>query len=82
MFREADSENSGYLTFDQFQQLMEKINLGISSQELRFVISEADENENESQGSDLQRYLFDLCKIEEDKMKQLKGGEDNVSAGS
>jgi Ca2+-binding EF-hand superfamily protein len=37
---------TGYLTFDQFQQLMEKINLGISSQELRFVISEADENEN------------------------------------
>lgn len=36
----------GSLTFDEFQALMEQVELGISSQELRFVISEADENEN------------------------------------
>jgi hypothetical protein len=36
----------GYLTYDQFHQVMERMNLGISSQEVRFVISEADENQN------------------------------------
>ncbi|RYG67165.1 hypothetical protein EON64_08070 [archaeon] len=36
----------GSLTFDEFQLLMEQVELGISPQELRFVISEADENEN------------------------------------
>jgi Ca2+-binding EF-hand superfamily protein len=36
----------GSLTFDEFQTLMEQVELGISPQELRFVISEADENEN------------------------------------
>jgi Ca2+-binding EF-hand superfamily protein len=36
----------GSLTFDEFQKLMEQVELGISPQELRFVISEADENEN------------------------------------
>eukprot|EP01032_Pedospumella_encystans_P029673 gene29673-33504_t len=46
MFKEADDDNSGSLTFDEFQQLMEQVELGISPQELRFVISEADENEN------------------------------------
>ena len=40
------SSISGSLTFDEFQQLMEQVELGISPQELRFVISEADENEN------------------------------------
>lgn len=37
---------AGSLTFDEFQTLMEQVELGISPQELRFVISEADENEN------------------------------------
>ena len=37
---------AGSLTFNEFQALMEQVELGISSQELRFVISEADENEN------------------------------------
>jgi Ca2+-binding EF-hand superfamily protein len=46
MFKEADEDGSGSLTFDEFQALMEHVELGISSQELRFVISEADENEN------------------------------------
>jgi Ca2+-binding EF-hand superfamily protein len=46
MFQEADAENNGYLTYDEFQTLMERIEVGISSQELRFVIAEADENEN------------------------------------
>ncbi len=45
-FAEADADQSGYLTFDEFQVLMEKVELGISPEELRFVISEADENEN------------------------------------
>ncbi|KAJ1403074.1 hypothetical protein B484DRAFT_302166, partial [Ochromonadaceae sp. CCMP2298] len=43
---EADDDDSGSLTFDEFQVLMEQVELGISPQELRFVISEADENEN------------------------------------
>lgn len=34
------------MTFDQFQLLTEKINLGISSQDLQSVISESDKNEN------------------------------------
>lgn len=46
MFKEADVDGSGSLTFDEFQLLMEQVELGISPQELRFVISEADENEN------------------------------------
>jgi molybdopterin converting factor small subunit len=46
MFKEADDDGSGSLTFDEFQKLMEQVELGISAQELRFVISEADENEN------------------------------------
>ncbi|KAJ1421685.1 hypothetical protein B484DRAFT_421138, partial [Ochromonadaceae sp. CCMP2298] len=46
MFQEADNDGSGSLTFDEFQVLMEQVELGISPQELRFVISEADENEN------------------------------------
>mmetsp|Transcript_24560 Transcript_24560/g.36164 ORF Transcript_24560/g.36164 Transcript_24560/m.36164 type:complete len:1432 (-) Transcript_24560:98-4393(-) len=46
MFQEADTENNGYLTYDEFQGLMERIEVGISAQELRFVIAEADENEN------------------------------------
>jgi Ca2+-binding EF-hand superfamily protein len=35
----------GFLTFSEFQQLMIKIDLGISVQEMRFIISEADSNE-------------------------------------
>jgi Ca2+-binding EF-hand superfamily protein len=46
MFRESDTENRGYLTYAEFEKLMDKINIGISAQELRYVISEADENEN------------------------------------
>lgn len=46
MFAEADLENRGYLTYGEFEDLMQKIDIGISAQELRFVIQEADENEN------------------------------------
>jgi len=46
MFKEADKDHRGHLSFDEFQSLMEKINLGLSPEELRFVISEADEDEN------------------------------------
>lgn len=46
MFEEADTEHHGYLTYAEFEALMSKIDIGISSQELRFVISEADENQN------------------------------------
>ena len=35
-----------YLTYDEFENLMEKVELGINKSELRFVIQEADENEN------------------------------------
>lgn len=46
LFNEADDDGNGFLTFDEFQVLMENIELGISPQELRFVIQEADENGN------------------------------------
>lgn len=46
MFEEADVDNNAYLTYDEFQGLMERIEVGITPQELRFVIAEADENEN------------------------------------
>ena len=46
MFREADREQRGSLTYDEFQNLMERNDLGITSQEIKFVISEADENDD------------------------------------
>lgn len=46
MFREADTAQRGYLSYEEFQNLLKKINLGISPEELLFVISEADEDEN------------------------------------
>lgn len=46
MFEEADKEHRGYLTYAEFETLMSKIDIGISTQELRFVIQEADENQN------------------------------------
>jgi len=46
MFKEADDDGNGYLTFDEFDALMAKLELGISSNELRYVIQEADDNDN------------------------------------
>ena len=46
MFKEADDDGNGYLTYDEFEILMEKVELGIKSADLRYVIQEADENEN------------------------------------
>ena len=46
MFREADTAGRGYLSYDEFQKLLQKINFGISAEELLFVISEADEDES------------------------------------
>lgn len=46
MFKEADDDGNGYLTFDEFEKLMSKVELGISSAELRYVIQEADDNDN------------------------------------
>ena len=46
MFQEVDDDGNGFLTFDEFEILMEKMELGVSKQELRFVISEADDNGN------------------------------------
>ena len=46
MFKEADDDGNEYLTYDEFENLMEKVELGINKSELRFVIQEADENEN------------------------------------
>ncbi len=46
MFQEADDDGNGYLTYDEFELLMDNVELGISHSELRSVIQEADENEN------------------------------------
>lgn len=46
MFQEVDDDGNGFLTFDEFEVLMDKMELGVSKQELRFVISEADDNGN------------------------------------
>mmetsp|Transcript_4312 Transcript_4312/g.7341 ORF Transcript_4312/g.7341 Transcript_4312/m.7341 type:complete len:1416 (-) Transcript_4312:131-4378(-) len=46
MFQEADEDKNGYLTYEEYQSLMNLIEVGISPQELRFVIAEADDNEN------------------------------------
>ena len=46
MFQEADEDRNGYLTYEEYQTLMNMIEVGISPQELRFVIAEADDNEN------------------------------------
>lgn len=46
MFREADTTQRGYLSYEEFQGLLRKVNFGISPEELIFVISEADEDEN------------------------------------
>lgn len=46
MFQEADEDKNGYLTYEEYQTLMNLIEVGISPQELRFVIAEADDNEN------------------------------------
>lgn len=46
MFQEADDDGNGYLTYDEFQMLMDKVELGIKTSDLRYVIQEADENEN------------------------------------
>lgn len=46
MFKEADDDGNGYLTYDEFEMLMDKVELGIKPSDLRYVIQEADENEN------------------------------------
>ena len=46
MFKEADDDGNGYLTYDEFESLMEKVELGIKTSDLRYVIQGADENEN------------------------------------
>merc|ERR1711991_85408 len=46
MFREADTSQRGFLSYEEFQNLLKKINFGISPEELMFVISEADEDES------------------------------------
>ncbi len=46
MFREADKDQKGYLTYEEFHTLMQGNELGITKQELKFVVSEADENDD------------------------------------
>jgi len=46
MWKQADDDGNGYLTYDEFEGLMEHVELGISNSDLRYVIQEADENEN------------------------------------
>jgi Ca2+-binding EF-hand superfamily protein len=37
LFREADVANNGYLNYEQFHGLMDKIDLGITEEELRYI---------------------------------------------
>ena len=46
MFKEADTYSHGYLSYEEFQGLMEKVDVGITTDELRLVIAEADEDDN------------------------------------
>jgi Ca2+-binding EF-hand superfamily protein len=46
MFEEIDTDKNGYLTFDEFQKLLSKLELGISHNELGLLINEADDDHN------------------------------------
>ena len=46
LFKESDLDNSGFLAFDEFENLLAKNEIGLSGNELRFVIAEADNNGN------------------------------------
>lgn len=46
LFKESDLDCSGFLAFDEFEDLLAKIEVGITGQELRYVIAEADDNGN------------------------------------
>lgn len=45
-FAEADEDRSGHLSFSELQSLLDKINLGISSADLRSIVAEADVDES------------------------------------
>jgi len=44
LFQEADSDGSGFLDFDEFAQVLNTADLGLSVNELKLLLSEADEN--------------------------------------
>ena len=59
-------DKRGYLSYEEFQQLMQKLNLGISPEELRFVISEADEVRLPRLNPDLSRLNPNLSQLNPD----------------
>ena len=46
MFHEVDDDNNGYLTFDEFQELLHQMDLGVPHNEMRMLIDESDENQD------------------------------------
>ena len=44
LFKEADQDESGYLDFNEFAQLMATSDIGLSKKELEYLLAEADEN--------------------------------------
>lgn len=44
LFKEADQDGNGYLDRQEFERLMQTSELNLSSQEVRFLLAEADEN--------------------------------------
>lgn len=46
LFQELDSDKSGYLSFDEFSDLMARSQVGIRNEDLRHVLVDADDNGN------------------------------------
>ena len=46
MFHEVDDDDNGYLTFDEFQELLHQMDLGVPHNEMRMLINESDENQD------------------------------------
>ena len=46
LFKELDLDHNGYLTFDEFEELMARSQVGIGGSDLRTVLDEADDNGN------------------------------------
>lgn len=44
LFQELDSDKSGFLSFDEFSELMSRSQVGINTDDLRHVLAEADDN--------------------------------------
>jgi len=46
LFKEADQDESGFLDFKEFAQLMSTSDIGLSKNELEYLLAEADENQD------------------------------------